>query len=138
MDKTSWEHSMHRVGCKKWDTCAPEAILHAMGGKLTDMKGQDYQYHSTVSICVLPSVISCFSFSVIVSKLAFSEASISLSFYFHTTFSFYLFIYTFSLFILLSSSNLSLCHGIYIRWYLIRRCARKKQSLLFDLYKAFD
>jgi len=35
-------------GCKKWDTCAPEAILHAMGGKLTDMKGQDYQYHSTV------------------------------------------------------------------------------------------
>lgn len=20
-------------GCKKWDTCAPEAILHAVGGK---------------------------------------------------------------------------------------------------------
>ncbi|XP_023335850.1 3'(2'),5'-bisphosphate nucleotidase 1 [Eurytemora carolleeae] len=35
-------------GCKKWDTCAPEAILHAMGGKLTDMKGQTYQYHSQV------------------------------------------------------------------------------------------
>ena len=29
-------------------------------------------------------------------------------------------------------------HGIYIRWYLIKRCARKDQSLLFDLYKAFD
>ena len=29
-------------------------------------------------------------------------------------------------------------HGIYIRWYLIKRCARKEQSLLFDLYKAFD
>ena len=29
-------------------------------------------------------------------------------------------------------------HGIYIRWYLINRCARKEQSLLFDLYKAFD
>jgi len=35
-------------GCKKWDTCAPEAILHAMGGKLTDMKGANYDYHSTV------------------------------------------------------------------------------------------
>jgi len=35
-------------GCKKWDTCAPEAILHAMGGKLTDMKGDKYEYHSTV------------------------------------------------------------------------------------------
>ena len=21
-------------GCKKWDTCAPEAILHALGGKV--------------------------------------------------------------------------------------------------------
>lgn len=21
-------------GCKKWDTCAPEAILHAVGGKI--------------------------------------------------------------------------------------------------------
>merc|ERR1719347_2462198 len=28
-------------GCKKWDTCAPEAILHAMGGKLTE-------YHAEV------------------------------------------------------------------------------------------
>jgi len=35
-------------GCKKWDTCAPEAILHAMGGKLTDMRGNQYEYHSTV------------------------------------------------------------------------------------------
>ena len=22
-------------GCKKWDTCAPEAILHALGGKVS-------------------------------------------------------------------------------------------------------
>jgi len=35
-------------GCKKWDTCAPEAILHAMGGKLTDMSGKQYEYHATV------------------------------------------------------------------------------------------
>jgi len=35
-------------GCKKWDTCAPEAILHAMGGKLTDIKGNFYEYHKEV------------------------------------------------------------------------------------------
>ena len=29
-------------------------------------------------------------------------------------------------------------HGTYIRWYPINRCARQEQSLLFDLYKAFD
>jgi 3'(2'), 5'-bisphosphate nucleotidase len=38
------------LGCKKWDTCAPEAILHAIGGKLTDMWGNNYEYHSTVSV----------------------------------------------------------------------------------------
>lgn len=31
-------------GCNKWDTCAPEAILTAMGGRLTDIHGQPYQY----------------------------------------------------------------------------------------------
>lgn len=35
-------------GCKKWDTCAPEALLHAFGGKLTDIHGNPIQYHSTV------------------------------------------------------------------------------------------
>uniref|UniRef100_A0A8C9R242 3'(2'),5'-bisphosphate nucleotidase 1 n=2 Tax=Scleropages formosus TaxID=113540 RepID=A0A8C9R242_SCLFO len=35
-------------GCKKWDTCAPEAILHAVGGKLTDMHGRAYKYHADV------------------------------------------------------------------------------------------
>ncbi|CAB0044154.1 unnamed protein product [Trichogramma brassicae] len=33
-------------GCKRWDTCAPEAILHAAGGILTDMHGQKYPYNS--------------------------------------------------------------------------------------------
>lgn len=32
-------------GCKKWDTCAPEAILHCLGGKLTDMLGNDLVYN---------------------------------------------------------------------------------------------
>ncbi|KAM3861170.1 3'(2'),5'-bisphosphate nucleotidase 1 isoform 2-T2 [Diretmus argenteus] len=35
-------------GCKKWDTCAPEAILHAAGGKLTDMHGNAYCYDANV------------------------------------------------------------------------------------------
>ncbi|CAK9822619.1 3'(2'),5'-bisphosphate nucleotidase 1 [Anthophora retusa] len=33
-------------GCKRWDTCAPEAILHAVGGTLTDFYGKHYSYHS--------------------------------------------------------------------------------------------
>ncbi|XP_043274162.1 3'(2'),5'-bisphosphate nucleotidase 1 [Venturia canescens] len=32
------------AGCKRWDTCAPEAILHAIGGKLTDLYGDLYSY----------------------------------------------------------------------------------------------
>jgi len=36
------------AGCKKWDSCGPEAILVAAGGKLTDMSGELYQYHKTV------------------------------------------------------------------------------------------
>ncbi|XP_075060375.1 3'(2'),5'-bisphosphate nucleotidase 1 [Mixophyes fleayi] len=35
-------------GCKKWDTCAPEAILHAAGGKLTDIHGNPFEYHKDV------------------------------------------------------------------------------------------
>ncbi|XP_023202976.1 3'(2'),5'-bisphosphate nucleotidase 1 isoform X1 [Xiphophorus maculatus] len=35
-------------GCKKWDTCGPEAILHAVGGKLTDMFGNPYHYNADV------------------------------------------------------------------------------------------
>lgn len=31
-------------GCKKWDTCAPEAVLSAAGGKLTDIIGNFYKY----------------------------------------------------------------------------------------------
>ncbi|VDP45350.1 unnamed protein product [Schistosoma margrebowiei] len=34
-------------GTKKWDTCAPEAVLLASGGKLTDLTGQSYKYDLT-------------------------------------------------------------------------------------------
>uniref|UniRef100_A0A182IXC6 3'(2'),5'-bisphosphate nucleotidase 1 n=1 Tax=Anopheles atroparvus TaxID=41427 RepID=A0A182IXC6_ANOAO len=37
------------AGCKKWDTCAPEAVLEASGGKLTDMLGRHYRYGKDVS-----------------------------------------------------------------------------------------
>ncbi|KAM9797978.1 3'(2'),5'-bisphosphate nucleotidase 1 [Neosynchiropus ocellatus] len=36
------------LGCKKWDTCAPEAVLHAVGGKLTDMHNKPYRYDADV------------------------------------------------------------------------------------------
>ncbi|PIK38922.1 biphosphate nucleotidase [Apostichopus japonicus] len=35
-------------GCKKWDTCAPQALLNSMGGKLTDVHGNLYEYHKEV------------------------------------------------------------------------------------------
>lgn len=35
-------------GCKKWDTCAPEAVLEAQGGVLTDMFGEHYVYNANV------------------------------------------------------------------------------------------
>lgn len=36
-------------GCKKWDTCGPEAILEAAGGQLTDIHGRHYSYATDVS-----------------------------------------------------------------------------------------
>lgn len=48
LDGTAHAYVFPSPGCKKWDTCAPEAILHAIGGQLTDMWGNNYQYHSTV------------------------------------------------------------------------------------------
>lgn len=32
------------AGTKRWDICAPEAILTAVGGKLTDLHGREYSY----------------------------------------------------------------------------------------------
>lgn len=31
-------------GCKKWDTCAPESVLRALGGTLTDIHGKNIAY----------------------------------------------------------------------------------------------
>ncbi|EYC05250.1 hypothetical protein Y032_0083g1664 [Ancylostoma ceylanicum] len=35
-------------GCKKWDTCAVEAVLSAAGGRLTDISGRDLCYDASV------------------------------------------------------------------------------------------
>lgn len=32
-------------GCKRWDTAAPEAVLRAAGGVLTDKFGKKYSYN---------------------------------------------------------------------------------------------
>ncbi|KFD50586.1 hypothetical protein M514_08535 [Trichuris suis] len=37
-------------GTKKWDSCAAECLLYEAGGSLTDMKGQNYGYSSTVEL----------------------------------------------------------------------------------------
>ena len=36
-------------GCKKWDTCAPQAVLESVGGKLTDMFGHELSYDKNVN-----------------------------------------------------------------------------------------
>lgn len=37
-------------GCKRWDTCAPEAVLHAAGGLLTDLNGTLYPYNKETNV----------------------------------------------------------------------------------------
>ena len=32
------------TGCKRWDTCAPEALLNAVGGRVTGIDGRVYSY----------------------------------------------------------------------------------------------
>ncbi|KAG0717917.1 3'(2'),5'-bisphosphate nucleotidase 1 [Chionoecetes opilio] len=34
-------------GCKKWDTCAPQAVLEAAGGVLSDIQGKVIPYHAS-------------------------------------------------------------------------------------------
>lgn len=44
-------------GCKKWDTCAPEAVLEAYGGILTDITGEHYAYGKDVAFPNLAGVL---------------------------------------------------------------------------------
>ena len=37
-------------GLKRWDTCAVEAILEAVGGKITDIHGNSYDYSKETNV----------------------------------------------------------------------------------------
>ncbi|VDK37742.1 unnamed protein product [Taenia asiatica] len=36
------------AGCKRWDTCAPEALINAIGGRVSGVDGRVYSYASNV------------------------------------------------------------------------------------------
>lgn len=48
IEKKAHAYVFASIGCKKWDTCAPEAILRSVGGKLTDIHGKPIPYHANV------------------------------------------------------------------------------------------
>lgn len=48
IEKKAHAYVFASIHCKKWDTCAPEAILHSLGGKLTDLHGKPIPYHANV------------------------------------------------------------------------------------------
>ena len=39
-----------KQGTKRWDTCAPEAILRAVGGLMTDLNGSPYSYDKETNV----------------------------------------------------------------------------------------
>jgi len=45
-------------GTKKWDTCAPEAIIRAVGGDLTDKHGKKYEYFFNTEVANNEGVIA--------------------------------------------------------------------------------
>jgi 3'(2'), 5'-bisphosphate nucleotidase len=45
-------------GCSLWDTCAPEAILKAAGGMLTDVFGKPISYFPTNETSVHTGVLA--------------------------------------------------------------------------------
>lgn len=49
IEKKAHAYVFPSIGCKKWDTCAPEAILHSLGGTLSDIHGNPIPYHATVA-----------------------------------------------------------------------------------------
>lgn len=49
-----------RRGTMRWDICACEAILRALGGKLVDKYGNLYQYHAeNIGVENVSGVIAC-------------------------------------------------------------------------------
>lgn len=50
LDGTADVYCYPTPGTKKWDTCAPEAILNYLGGKMTDAQGNPIDYADTVNL----------------------------------------------------------------------------------------
>lgn len=48
IEKKAHAYVFASIGCKKWDTCAPEAILQSVGGTLSDIHGKPIPYHANV------------------------------------------------------------------------------------------
>lgn len=49
------------AGCKRWDTCAPEAVLEAASGVLTDILGEHYSYAPDVDFINQRGVLATFT-----------------------------------------------------------------------------
>jgi hypothetical protein len=47
------------AGCKRWDTCAGEALLRASGGLLTDAAGVPYNYDADQPPLVSAAAVEC-------------------------------------------------------------------------------
>ncbi|EFN86540.1 3'(2'),5'-bisphosphate nucleotidase 1 [Harpegnathos saltator] len=45
-------------GCKRWDTCAPEAVLRSIGGVLTDLYGERYPYNPETTYANVRGVLA--------------------------------------------------------------------------------
>ena len=52
----AYVHASH--GCNLWDTCAPEAVLRAGGGMLTDAFGNTISYLSTNGASVKTGILA--------------------------------------------------------------------------------
>lgn len=50
LDGTADVYCFPTPGTKKWDTCAPEAILNYLGGKMTDGNGKPIDYSDTENL----------------------------------------------------------------------------------------
>ena len=48
---------VHVTKIKKWDICAGDAILRALGGKLTDLDGKEVDYRDASS-SLMPNSIN--------------------------------------------------------------------------------
>ena len=46
-------------GTSKWDTCAGEALLEAVGGTLTDVCGNYYQYGADIAKRNTGGILAC-------------------------------------------------------------------------------